>query len=113
LKDKTQVQISFNAVGPNGTTGFCNLTIPKTLLRGDPWTITIDGQPPMNIIQNENATHSFLYFTYTHTSPRHIIIQGTWAIPEFSSTTLILLLPFLIVLSLVLVKRKTKSKSAT
>mgnify|MGYP000639717388 CR=1 FL=1 len=31
---KTQIQISFDVAGPTGTIGFCNLTIPKTLLRG-------------------------------------------------------------------------------
>lgn len=107
--DKSQFQISFNVEGPIGTTGFCNVTIPKSLLKGNPWTITVDGQPPINIEQNENATHSFLYFTYTHASTLHVVIQGTWAIPEFPSSTIILMLVFLTALSLILAKRKAKN----
>ena len=81
-------QISFNVAGPDGTIGFCNVTIPKALLYGEPWTVLIDGAPVPSTIA-ENATHSCLYFTYTHST--HIVqIIGTWVIapppPTYSLT---------------------------
>jgi hypothetical protein len=82
-------EISFNVTGSAGTIGFCNVTIPKALLYGEPWTVLIDGAlVPATITENE--THSFLYFTYTH-STHKIQIIGTWVIsppppPTYSLT---------------------------
>jgi hypothetical protein len=71
-------QISFNVAGPDSTIGFCNVTIPKELLYGKPWTVLIDGisSPPAT---TENATHSILYFTYRH-STHKIQVIGTYVI---------------------------------
>jgi len=66
-------EISFSVAGPEGTIGFCNVTIPKQLLYGDPWTVLIDGLP-VDFTQTENATHSMLYFTYTHSTHKVRII---------------------------------------
>jgi len=71
-------EISFNVTGLAGTVGFCNVTIPKALLYGDPWTVLIDGTPVPTTI-TENATHTSLYFKYTH-STHKIQIIGTWVI---------------------------------
>jgi hypothetical protein len=82
-------EISFNVTGSDGTIGFCNVTIPKALLYGEPWTVLIDGAlVPATITENE--THSFLYFTYTH-STHKIQIIGTLVIsppppPTYSLT---------------------------
>jgi len=71
-------EISFNVIGLGGTTGFCNVTIPKALLIGEPWLILIDGMPiPLTV--TENSTHAMLYFTYAH-STHKIQIMGTWVI---------------------------------
>jgi len=70
-------QISFIVAGEVGI-GFCNVTIPKALLYGEPWTLLIDGAAlPATI--TENATHASLYFTYTH-STHTIQMIGTWVI---------------------------------
>jgi hypothetical protein len=73
-------QISFNVTGLAGTIGICNVTIPKTLLYAEPsdWIVLIDGASVPPTI-TENATHSCLYFTYTH-STHEIQIIGTWVI---------------------------------
>jgi len=71
-------EISFNVTGEAVTIGFCNVTIPKALLYGEPWTVLIDGAPVPATI-TENATHCSLYFTYTH-STHTIQIIGTWVI---------------------------------
>jgi len=104
-------QISFNIMGSEGSTGFCNVTIPKNFLRGNPWTIMINGIPIADFIQTENATHSFLYFTYIHGSTLQVIIQGTWAIPEFRSTTILSLFMLTTLIVTVLLKKKIKPKS--
>lgn len=101
-----EMQIRFNVSGLSGTVGYCNVSIPKSLLRGEPWTVKINGTD-WSFIQSENATHSFIYFTYTHASTLQVIIQGTWAIPEFSSTMILLFLMSLTSLAIAL-KKKTR-----
>jgi hypothetical protein len=84
--------LSFNVSGPDGTNGFCNITIPKNLLDApDPnyWLILVDGMMVSPTV-SENATHSSLYFTYSH-SIRRIHIIGTAVIPEFTTALLPLL----------------------
>ena len=78
-------QISFIVTGPTNTMGYCNVTIPKGLLRGEPWTILLNGTDYVtscNIIEND--THTFIYIPYAH-SNNAIQIKGTWVIPQFSS----------------------------
>jgi len=101
--DETFVQdgwkglLSFDITGPPATTSFCNITIPKSLTRvgkGESWLIKVDGVETSYDV-GENATHTWLYFTYPHSV--HIEISGTWAVPEFQTT---LLQPLLIALIL-------------
>lgn len=108
---ETLKQISFNVTGPAGKTGYCNVTIPKDLLQGEPWTITINGVPITDFSKNENDTHSFIYFTYTHASTLYVTIQGTWVIPEFPH---ILTLSVSMVFSIiaVILSKKAHRKSA-
>jgi len=80
-------EISFNVTGSAGTIGFCNVTIPKALLYAEPsdWIVLIDGALVPSTI-TENATHSFLYFIYTH-STHEVQIIGTWVIGPPPDTT--------------------------
>jgi len=92
-------RISFNVRGPEGTVGFCNVTIPKTLLRANethPWQVLLDGNL-ISYTKGENATHTSIYFTYTH-STRHVQIIGTWVTPEFLTA---MILPLLMIITLV------------
>ena len=76
-------QISFNVTGPSGTVGFCNVTIPRQLLWADPpeaWLTEVDGTRTTSTIV-ENATHTSLYFTYTH-STHMVKIIGTSVIGD-------------------------------
>jgi len=99
-------KIAFNTRGPADTAGFCNLTIPKSLLRDNPWKILLNGTDitPQATI-TENQTHTTIYFNYSH-SNYNIQVIGTWVIPEFpvhSLLTLILILTSIIIL----LKRRT------
>ena len=106
--NQTQMQISFNATGDTGTTGYCNVTIPKNLLTGNLWTIKVD-TTVIDFDEKTNDTHTFLYFTYMHESPLQITIEGTWVIPEFVSAIILPLLMILSLTTIVLAKSK-KSK---
>ena len=98
--NQLQKQISFDATGASDSTGYCNITIPKTLLKDSPWTITINNLPTTDHTKTENDTHTSLYFTYTHASTSHIIIRGTSVVPEFPSIST---LPIFIILTVLLV----------
>ncbi len=90
-------QVSFNVTGPLGTSGFCNVTIPKTLLKGNathPWKVFVDDTETA-YIELENETHTFIYFTYNHTIHKVQVI-GTWVVPEFPAP---LVLPLLMIVA--------------
>jgi hypothetical protein len=87
-------QIMFTISGETGTIGYCNITIPKTLLKAEPletWKAFLDGYQQLPYTATENETHTFIYINYTY-SNHEIQIQGNWAIPELSPTTILLLL---------------------
>jgi len=72
-------KISFNVTGSEGTVGFCNVTIPNVLL-GGPYTVQVDD---LLITPEEttNGTHTFLYFTYNHSTQTVQIKGATVATP--------------------------------
>lgn len=92
----------FDVSGPLGTFGFCNISIPRALLYAPPqeWQIIINqtllSQGEYNV--TETATHTFIYFTYGHSSDT-IRISGTVVISEFDVAVL---LPFLLIFTLIL-----------
>lgn len=76
-------QISFNITGPSDTIGFCNVTIPRQLLCADPpdaWLTEVDDIRITSAVV-ANATHTSLYFVYTH-STRMVKITGTSVIRD-------------------------------
>jgi len=86
--DMHQKQISFNVTGPNQTTGFCRIAIPKELLDGD-FPVYLNGEPMTegkDYTKTYNGTHTIIQITYSHST--HLIeITGTHTIPEFSTWT--------------------------
>ena len=109
--NQPQKQISFNLTELSGTKGYCNITIPKDLLKG-PWTYTMDGETPsfIDFSEDEDATHSFIYITYIHASTFRITIQGTWVIPEFPSTIILPLFILVTLIATIIWKKKRKAK---
>jgi parallel beta-helix repeat protein len=96
--------IQFNVEGETETTGFCNVTIPRNLLETeDNWTVLVDGDSITSTV-TEDATDTYLYFTYNHSS-KTVEIIGTTAIPEFTSWTVLV---FVLVGSLTIVLFKKK-----
>jgi hypothetical protein len=105
-------QILFNVTGEEGIMGYCNITIPKTLMQADSlsdWKVFLDGYLPLPYVANENETHTFIYIYYTYSS-HGIQIQGTWAITEFSPATILLLLMLGSVLMAVFKKYARKTR---
>jgi len=95
--NQTLKQISFTVTGTPGTSGFCNVTILIELLDGN-FTVLID-DTPIDYTLTQNATHSFLYFTYSH-GDHNVKIKGTTVIPEFP---LAVVLPLFMIVAIVTV----------
>lgn len=104
--------LRFDVEGEDGTTGFCRVTLPKDMLNAeDNWVVLVDGISVTPTV-NEDASNTYLYFTYNH-STKTIEIIGTTAIPEFPSWTI---LPLLLVATLMVIickKRLPKKTQAT
>jgi hypothetical protein len=94
--------ISFNIAGENGSAGFCRICIP-TALMNETYQVYVNGtEVEYNLLPVSNSTHSYLYFTYQHSTKEVVII------PEFPS---LILLPFLMsgtLLAAVFYRRKSK-----
>lgn len=92
--------ISFDVTGENGTVGFCRICIPMALM-SDAYKVFVNGtEIPHTLLPFSNSTHSYLCFTYNHST------QDVLIIPEFPS---ILVLSLLMILTLgvaVLSKKK-------
>jgi len=69
-------QISFNVTGPTGNVGYCNTTIPKALLQGNPYQINIDEKAASDVSITETTGETSLYFVYNLTTHR-VKITGT------------------------------------
>ncbi|GEM_PF-3358645 len=104
--NKSSMHIQFYVYGTHETIGYCNVTIPKSLLKGNPWSISIDGTPIPEFKLSENSTHSCIHFSYTHSSTKTVIIQGTWAIPEFPTSIILFIFLILLTIPLILTKKK-------
>ncbi len=86
------MRITFNVVGPAGTGGFFNLTIPTTLLKGDPWNVLINGKNVNSqSVITSNDTCASIYFAYDQSSTHSVLVTGTWVVPEFPPTSIVLL----------------------
>ncbi len=73
----TSTTVSFTVTGPSGTTGFSNITIPKTALTyGTTPTIYIDNQPAQNQGYTQDTNNYYVWYT-THFSTHKISIVFT------------------------------------
>lgn len=71
--NQTLKTLSLNLTGLSGTTGLCNITIPKTLLWGD-FSLRLDGATMIkekDYMHDQNGTHNFFSAKYEYSS--HLI----------------------------------------
>ncbi|MGD8545051.1 MAG: NosD domain-containing protein [Candidatus Bathyarchaeota archaeon] len=95
--------IKFNVTGEDSTTGFCRICIPTDLI-GETFEVYVNGIEIIHtVIPLSNSTHSYLYFTYNHSTQKVIIT------PEFPSL-LILLSCMTVSLLTVIFRRKKHSR---
>jgi parallel beta-helix repeat protein len=100
--------IQFNVEDETGTTGFCNVTIPKNLLDAeDNWAVLVDGTPVVPSV-DEDERNTYIYFTFSH-STKTVEIIGTDAIPEFPLWTP-LLMTLVAVVAIAVVYRRSLGK---
>jgi hypothetical protein len=107
--DQSSSQISFEVSGTTAAVGYCNVTVPKALLKGEPWTVTVDDEI-CSYTSSENATHSSIYFICTYQSTFQVVIKGTWVIPEFPSFPLLPLFMIVTLLAVIVYRKNVKSK---
>lgn len=101
-------KITFNVNGPIGTAGYCNVTIPKSLLRG-PWAILPD---VADVALRENETYTLIHLTYDH-GAYNVQVIGTWVAPEFSSPIILLILMILVTTLIMAVKTLRRNWGGT
>jgi hypothetical protein len=73
--DGSSKEISFDPWGIRGTNGYCQVSVPKTLL-GGPFTVYLDSQQIVPTV-TESATHSNIAFTYVHDPDRIRLIGAS------------------------------------
>ncbi|MGQ9642020.1 MAG: hypothetical protein ACUVUF_07860 [Candidatus Bathycorpusculaceae bacterium] len=96
-------QISFNVTGLGSTIGFCNITLPNTLVQNlwqGTFTVLVDGEAPTQISSWTDGTYTYVYFTYVHSEHEVVII------PEFSSLIILTLFIGIILLTIMFGRRK-------
>ena len=76
--------IRFNVTAKEDTTGFCRVCISKALLNDTYRVFVSDTEVPHTLLSFSNSTHSYLYFTYPHSTQEVVII------PEFPLFTILL-----------------------
>jgi parallel beta-helix repeat protein len=109
--DQSYSDIAAMVFGPANTTGYFNLTLPKTLL-SVPWEVRMDG----NVVSahiSENQTHTTIYLNYSNNGQHshYILIGGTVAMPEYPTASILLLLVLPAILLTILTARKRRRKS--
>lgn len=97
-------RIEFDVAGETGI-GFCRICIPHQLI-SPPYIVVIDnGETPILYINDtlySNGTHTWMYFTYPHTTHKIVII------PEFPSSSAALIFMVTSLVAAITVKKKKR-----
>jgi parallel beta-helix repeat protein len=80
--------IMFSVSGIEGTTGFCRVSIPKSLMNATYRVFVNGAEVASNLLPLSNSTCGYLYFSYNHST------QEVTIIPEFLSW--LILPPFIV-----------------
>jgi hypothetical protein len=96
--------------GVEGSTGYCNISIPKSLMWStieDGWFVLVNGE----LIEphvTADQFNTYLYFTVKFSSTEQITIMSTSAVPELISLPMILALLTTVTTIVTLAKRWNK-----
>jgi parallel beta-helix repeat protein len=102
--DTLELSICFNVTGKQGSTGFCRVSIPTTLMGGT-YRVFVNGtEIPYTLLPCSNANVSYLYFTYKQSTEQVIII------PEFPSFLILSLFMIITLFGAIILKRKRNEK---
>jgi parallel beta-helix repeat protein len=109
-------EIGFKVIGPAGTLGHCNITIPKNLLNplaSQSWVVLLDGVKLKYYIKVENSTSTYLYFIYNHTAHDvRIIVEGSSYI-IFYVVGIVVALASVVCVAIAFIRRKQKRHKAS
>jgi hypothetical protein len=110
--DQPHRALYFNITGPEGTIGYCNVTIPKALLYAplDQWLVIVGGQITDHQV-TEDGTNTYLYFACS-LSGKTVYIVGTEVVPEFPVTIIPMILLVAMLFAVVLAKFTKLKKRA-
>jgi len=90
----------FNVSGENDTAGFCRICIPTALMNVTYKVYVNDTEVSYNLLPCSNETYSYLYFNYTHSTQKVVVI------PEFPSAMIFPLFIFFTLVALLLKKKR-------
>jgi parallel beta-helix repeat protein len=96
--------ISFNVTGEDGTAGFCRICIPTALMNAT-YRVFVNGtEIQCNLLPCSNSTHSYLHFTYSHSTEQIVIV------PEFPSFMILPLFMLFTMVAIVFMQRRIPRK---
>lgn len=103
--DSIRRLLNFTLGGSSGTIGYVSVTFRTDLIDGTPIVLIDNGStPPMTLWITSNSSHHTISFTYPHSDHR-IVIGGSNTIPEFGNMVLQFILPLLIVVCAIVMRR--------
>jgi parallel beta-helix repeat protein len=93
--------ILFNVTGANGTTGFCNVRVPTSLLNGT-LTVFVNGTLVQYsiLLASSNSNQTYLYFTYGHSTEQVTVT------PEFPDSLILAMFMLAMLLAITIHKKK-------
>jgi len=75
--------LSFEATGESGTTGFCRLMIPTSLMES-PFTVLDDeGELTTSVLNESDSVNTYLYFTYVQ-NDQNIAVISSIALEQYN-----------------------------
>jgi parallel beta-helix repeat protein len=104
--------LSFSVSGANATTGFCRVTIPKSLMSCDnngQWMVTVNGTLPIYLNVTSDASYTYIYFTYHH-STEQVNIMSLYATPELQPFMLLPLFMIMTLFGVTILRGKRRAK---
>ena len=101
-------EILFTTSGLTETPIFCNVTIPKDMLTGNPWMVQLDNQN-LSYISYENSTHSSICFTYPTSGIFQVQINGTGIMPVVPIVIILSVFMLAAILGVIYWKKRLRS----